>query len=144
MRLAIPSRMQFLHPAFRARRGRVDRCLFRPSGPLRMRGRSCLTSLLLWGFALCFSSSQSIAEDSIAAFYKGKQITIAVGTPAGSSASLYSQALARHMRRYLPGSPTFIVQHMPGAGGFLAANTAYNMAPRDGTFLVTTNRTVPI
>ena len=33
----------------------------------------------------------------------------------GGSSSLYAQALARHMGRYLPGRPNFIVQHVPGA-----------------------------
>src|SRR4051794_16380656 len=48
------------------------------------------------------------------------------------------------MGRHLPGNPTFIVQHMPGAGGLIAANHTYNNAPRDGTYFVITNRTLLI
>jgi hypothetical protein len=39
------------------------------------------------------------------------------------------------MGRHLPGNPTFIVRSMPGAGGILAANHLYNVAPKDGTVL---------
>ena len=42
-----------------------------------------------------------------------------VGFSPGGSSSLYAQALTRHMGRYLPGSPSFIMQHVPGAGGLV-------------------------
>ena len=50
------------------------------------------------------------AQDAVADFYKGRQISIMVGFSPGGSSSLYAQALARHMGRYLPGNPSFIVQ----------------------------------
>ena len=71
------------------------------------------------------------AQDVVADFYRGKQVTIMVGFSPGGSSSLYAQALARHMGRYLLGSPNFIVQHVPGAGGLVAANNIANTAPRD-------------
>jgi tripartite-type tricarboxylate transporter receptor subunit TctC len=84
------------------------------------------------------------AQDAVAEFYRGRQISITVSTSPGGSASLYAQALSHHMSNFLPGHPSFIVQHMPGAGGIVAANNAYLTMPRDGTALVTTSRTVPI
>jgi hypothetical protein len=39
------------------------------------------------------------------------------------------------MRKYMPGNPTFVVQHMPGAGGARAAHFVYSAAARDGTAL---------
>jgi len=107
-----------------------------------MRWRASLYSIL--SAAVAVPAAHGSAEDSAAEFYKSRQLTVVVGTPAGSSASLYSQALARHMGRHLPGHPTLIVQHMPGAGGLVAANHTYMVAPRDGSSLVMTNRTVPI
>ena len=100
---------------------------------------SCVGSLLL---ATVESAAQEDSVDGVAQFYRGRQVTIAVGTPPGSPASLYSQAVARHIGRHMPGQPGFIVQHMPGAGGLLAANTAYTTMPRDGTALVTTNSAI--
>ena len=66
-------------------------------------------------------------------FYKGKQITIVVGNPAGSGYDAYARLLARHMGRYIPGQPSFVVQNMPGAGSVTAAQYLMNVAPRDGT-----------
>ena len=77
-------------------------------------------------------------------FYNGKLVTILVGYSAGGSASFYSQALAKHMGKYLPGNPKFVVQHMPGAGGLLMAEHLYNAAPRDGTVFGITVRTAGI
>src|SRR4051794_29036294 len=82
-----------------------------------------------------------VAQDATADFYRGKQVKIVVGFTAGGSSSLYAQALARHMGKYIPGNPTLIVQHMPGGGGLVAANYIYNNAARDGTEFATTSRT---
>jgi tripartite-type tricarboxylate transporter receptor subunit TctC len=84
------------------------------------------------------------AQDSIADFYKGRQIKISVGFSAGGSSSLYAQTLARHMGKYLPGNPSLVVQHMPGAGGLVAANYVYNNAPRDGSEFAITARTAAL
>ena len=94
--------------------------------------------------AFCIASLPCAAQDRVADFYKGKQVSILVGSSAGGSASLYAQALARHMGRYLPGGPSFIVQHMPGAGGLVVANTVANSVARDGTAFAITSRTTAI
>jgi tripartite-type tricarboxylate transporter receptor subunit TctC len=47
--------------------------------------------------------------DSVADFYKGKTITITVGTEAGNSYDVYTRTLARRLSRHVPGSPSFIV-----------------------------------
>ena len=67
-----------------------------------------------------------------------------VGFSPGGSSSLYAQALTRHMGRYLPGNPSLIMQHAPGAGGLVAANNVANTAPRDGTVFAITGRTAAI
>jgi len=103
--------------------------------------RTRFTLLIVLGLA---APAPSHAQDAVAEFYRGKQITLTVSTGPGGSASLYAQALSHHMGRFLPGNPAVIVQHMPGAGGLVAANNAYLTMPRDGTALVTTSRTVPI
>jgi tripartite-type tricarboxylate transporter receptor subunit TctC len=84
------------------------------------------------------------AQDAVADFYRGRQVSVLVGSSAGGSASLYAQALAHHMGRHLPGGPSLVVQHMPGAGGLVLANTIANTAPRDGTAFAITSRTTAI
>jgi tripartite-type tricarboxylate transporter receptor subunit TctC len=66
-------------------------------------------------------------------FYKGKQIRFIVGTAAGQDYDSWARLVTRHLPRFLPGNPTFVVENMPGAGHILATNFLFNLAPRDGT-----------
>ncbi|MGE5537762.1 MAG: Bug family tripartite tricarboxylate transporter substrate binding protein [Gemmatimonas sp.] len=84
------------------------------------------------------------AADEIADFYRGKKITMMIGFGAGEAYDVYARTLARHMPKYLPGSPLFVPQNMPGAGSLNAANAIFNVAPRDGTAFGTTHRFVPL
>ena len=55
-------------------------------------------------------------------FYRGKTINLIVGNAAGD---VYARLLARHMGRYIPGEPNFVVRNMPGAGGMVLFNHMY-------------------
>jgi tripartite-type tricarboxylate transporter receptor subunit TctC len=112
-------------------------------GTLFRRRTSRLTPLIACAIVLG-APTPSTAQDSVADFYKGKQVAIMVGFTPGGSSSLYAQALGRHMGRYLPGSPSFIVQHVPGAGGLVLANNIYNTVTRDGSAFAITGRTAAI
>ena len=83
----------------------------------------------------CFGNVIATA-DPVAEFYKSKRITVAVGTgPVGTYAQ-YTRLLVQHMARFMPGQPSFVFQTMPGAGGLIASNNAYNTFPKDGTQLL--------
>lgn len=71
--------------------------------------------------------------EPVADFYKDKTVRIIIGTGMGGSYGVYAQLVARHLGRFMPGSPTFIVQSMPGAGGLVALNYLAQKAPQDGT-----------
>ena len=71
--------------------------------------------------------------ESIADFYRGKTLTIYVGFGPGGGYDAYGQLLGMHIGRHIPGQPTVIVKHMPGAGSLALANYLYNVAPADGT-----------
>jgi tripartite-type tricarboxylate transporter receptor subunit TctC len=75
--------------------------------------------------------------DSVADFYSGRTITVYVPVAAGGIYSTYAQMMAPHFSKHIPGNPTVIVKHMPGAGGISAMNFVYNAAPQDGTALIT-------
>ncbi|MFN3889326.1 MAG: Bug family tripartite tricarboxylate transporter substrate binding protein [Beijerinckiaceae bacterium] len=75
------------------------------------------------------------AAQDVASFYKGKQVTIVVGSSAGGGYDTYARLVSRHMGKHIPGNPIFIVQNMPGAGGNVSANYLYNVAPKDGTVI---------
>lgn len=65
-------------------------------------------------------------------FYKGKTIRLIVAFSPGGGFDTYSRAIARHMGRHIPGSPTIIVENMTGAGGIIQANYMYLQARPDG------------
>ena len=81
-------------------------------------------------------AATSAAAQSVEEFYKGKTVSILMGTGPGASYDLYGRTIAEHISRHIPGNPTVIVEHMPGAGGVIAANHIYNTAPQDGTRLL--------
>ena len=71
--------------------------------------------------------------DAVASLFKGKPLRLVLGSAAGQDYDLWGRFIARHLSRHVPGSPTVVVQNMPGAGEMLATNWLYNVAPRDGT-----------
>jgi tripartite-type tricarboxylate transporter receptor subunit TctC len=85
--------------------------------------------LAMGALALCAPAAAQTADE----FYKGKQIRFIVGTAAGQDYDSWARLIARHLPRYLPGNPTFVVENMPGAGHILATNYLFNLAPRDGS-----------
>jgi tripartite-type tricarboxylate transporter receptor subunit TctC len=72
--------------------------------------------------------------ETVEEFYRGKTITMYVGTgPGGGAVSAYPMALAQVIKKYIPGHPDIIVSHMPGAGGIKAATFIESIAAQDGT-----------
>jgi tripartite-type tricarboxylate transporter receptor subunit TctC len=65
-------------------------------------------------------------------FYEGKTIKIVVGLAPGGGFDTYARTIARHMGKYIPGTPTIIVENMTGAGSLVAANHAFKVAKPDG------------
>jgi tripartite-type tricarboxylate transporter receptor subunit TctC len=74
------------------------------------------------------------------ASFEGKTITIVVGFKAGGGYDRLARVLARHLPKHLPGSPTVIVQNMPGANSIISANHVYNVAKPDGLTIASFNR----
>jgi tripartite-type tricarboxylate transporter receptor subunit TctC len=68
-------------------------------------------------------------------FYRGKTVRIIVATTPGGGFDAYSRALARHLAKHVPGSPSFVVENMPGAGFLIGTNYLYNQAKPDGLTL---------
>ncbi len=73
------------------------------------------------------------AQDDIAAFYRGKQVRLIVGTAPGGGYDLFARIVARHIAAHIPGQPTVIVQNQPAAGGLVMTNQLYALGPKDGT-----------
>jgi len=82
--------------------------------------------------------------DTVADFYRGKQINLIVGYGPGGGYDVYARLLGRHLGRHLPGNPTIVVQNMPGAGSLRAVNYLYSVAPKDGTTIAHFARNMPL
>ena len=107
-------------------------------------GPRTLFGALLSGVILAGLAGAPAAAQSVEQFYKGKQIKFILGSAGGGGYDAYSRVITRHMGRYIPGNPTFLVQNMPGAGGLVAANYIYGVAPKDGSEIGMTGRAAAI
>jgi tripartite-type tricarboxylate transporter receptor subunit TctC len=89
---------------------------------------------ILAGFAL---AEQAAAQSSPEDFFRGKTLRVVIpaspGAARGTSATLFTS----HFRKHIPGNPTVVPSFMPGAGGAVGMNYLYNVAPRDGTVIIT-------
>ena len=90
---------------------------------------------------LAGASPPAVAQQN---FYAGKQITLIVSSAPGGGYDAVTRTVSRHLGKHLPGSPTFVVQNMPGAGGIVAANHLYNITTKDGLTLAQLQSTVPL
>lgn len=104
------------------------------------------TQLSKLALAVCaFTAAATTADaQSAEAFYKGKQVNLTIGYPAGTAYDVYSRLLARHIGEHIPGKPSILAQNMPGAASLKAANYIYNVAPKDGTAFAGIGRAVPM
>lgn len=85
---------------------------------------------------LCMLGAAASAEE---ASFRGKQVTMIVGTTPGGGYDAFTRLIAAHIGRHLPGQPAIVVQNMPGAGSVVLANHIYNIAPKDGTVIGAVN-----
>jgi tripartite-type tricarboxylate transporter receptor subunit TctC len=83
--------------------------------------------------ALVLSSTAVAGAQPVEQFYRGKTVTITVGSAVGGGYDAYARLVARHLGRHIPGNPTIVVQNMPGAGSNRAAGYVAMQAPKDGT-----------
>lgn len=68
-------------------------------------------------------------------FYAKRTIKLIVTYAPGGSYDLYARLVADHMPPFIPGRPTIVVSHMPGAGGAIGVQALYTLEPQDGTSL---------
>jgi tripartite-type tricarboxylate transporter receptor subunit TctC len=82
--------------------------------------------------------------DPVSDFYQGRTVTMIVTTSAGGGYDTLARAIARHIGKHIPGSPTVVVRNMPGAGGITAMNYLYAGAEHDGSVLAVVSNTPPL
>ncbi len=98
-----------------------------------LQSRSAANCIALAGMIVF--AAPAAAQPAVEAFYKGRDVQIIMGAGVGGTYGLYTQIAVRHLKKHIPGQPNLIMQSMPGAGGIVALNFSYNVAPKDGSVM---------
>lgn len=98
-----------------------------------MIGGSCVRRIIVAGACVLGAFGPAAAQDTVESFYKGKQISIVVGSSAGGGYDTYARLLGRYFGAHIPGRPMIVPQNMSGAGSNRAAAYIFGVAPKDGT-----------
>jgi len=93
-----------------------------------------LKKLMVASTALTAMSVSTAAVASTADHFKDRTMTIVIPYGPGGTYDKYGASFANHIGKFIPGKPTVILQHMPGAGGTKAMAYLYNVAPKNGFF----------
>ena len=81
-----------------------------------MRPRPLLIPIGMLGIALL--ASQPAAAQTVEQFYKGRTVTMLVGTAPGGINEFRRRLVARHLGRFIPGNPSFVVQNIRAAAAW--------------------------
>ena len=93
------------------------------------------TILLVAGAALFAVAAAPASADAVSDFYKNKTVTVQVPSSLGATLGLYGRLVVDHFGKHIPGSPNVVIESRPGAGGAVGAAYAFNVAPKDGTYV---------
>jgi tripartite-type tricarboxylate transporter receptor subunit TctC len=94
--------------------------------------------ILIAAATACFPA-QCLAA-GVEDFYRGKRVTVYIGSSSGGGTDLYGRMIARYLGKYLPGQPQVTVVNMPGANGLVLANQLHRSLPKDGLAIGTFDR----
>jgi tripartite-type tricarboxylate transporter receptor subunit TctC len=108
-----------------------------------MTEKICGAIAVLCGVVLAMTAGAAQAQ-SVEQFYKGRQVTMIVGSAPGGINDITARFVARHLGQYIPGNPSIVVQNQPGAGGIASANRLANVFERDGSVIAKLERAVPM
>ena len=94
-----------------------------------------INTLVLFGVAaLGMGLSAAVAEEAVN--FKGKTITVLVGSEVGGGTDASARLIASFLTKYLPGNPAVLVQNLPGAGGIKALNFFVQRTEKDGLTII--------
>src|SRR5262245_66489849 len=90
---------------------------------------------MLGGLSMGLLTMSPATAQSVEQFYRGKTVTVLVGTSPGGINDITARFAAKHYGRFIPGNPLVSVQYTPGGGGLVTANRHYNAPQPDRTGL---------
>src|SRR5437868_4226297 len=77
-------------------------------------------AFLCAGFAGAISSASAQSAEQ---FYKGRTITLIIGTAPGGINDLSGRLVAKHLGRFIPGNPAILAVNRAEGGGLALANS---------------------
>ena len=80
--------------------------------------------------ALTLAWPAAAQADAVGDFYKGKTVSIIIGTSPGNDYDFRGRLIGRYLGEHLPGQPSVVPRNMPGAGSLLVLNYIANSAPK--------------
>jgi len=95
------------------------------------------------GLGLGLMAMHPADAQTVEQFYKGRSVTMLVGTAPGGINDISARLVAKYLGRFIPGNPSIVVQNNPGAGGLITGNKLYSSAEKDGSVLAKLERAVP-
>jgi tripartite-type tricarboxylate transporter receptor subunit TctC len=93
--------------------------------------------------ALITAAAPASAQDSVERFFRGRTLSILIAFAPGGSYDNYARLTASHMRKFIPGNPTIVVQNKGGAG-IGALRSFVETAQRDGSMIAIFPETIGI
>ncbi len=81
------------------------------------------------------ATTSAFAQKEVEDFYRGRSMSLIIGSGAGGGYDFYGRLVARHLASHLPGRPTITPSNMPGAGGNTAVAHVSALAAKDGTVI---------
>jgi tripartite-type tricarboxylate transporter receptor subunit TctC len=85
------------------------------------------------GFAAVCLGTLALGVRDAAAEFKATSVSVYIPSGIGGGYDAYARLVSRHLSKFMPGNPVMIPKNMAGAGGVVAANYMYNVAPKDGS-----------
>ncbi len=67
--------------------------------------------------------------------FSAEQVTIKIGYPAGGGFDNFGRLLSRHIGKHLEGTPSIVVQNVPGGGSLKLALSMQSAEPGDGSVI---------
>jgi tripartite-type tricarboxylate transporter receptor subunit TctC len=102
-----------------------------------------MLTAVLGGMSMGLITMPPANAQSVEQFYRGKTVSVLVGTSPGGINDITARFMAKHFGRFIPGNPLINVQYTPGGGGLVTANRIYKTSERDGTILAKLERATP-
>ena len=91
--------------------------------------------ILVTSASLILGIAGAASAETAAEFYKGKNVTLLIGSGEGGGYDRTGRLMASYLATYIPGKPVIVPRNMPGASSVRAATYFANVVKRDGTTL---------